>query len=116
VSYHGSAEQGSIEARSLYEAEVGDVQAECMSLAEPRTGPVRKRPRAVVLEDEGAVRLSALTSRRQNLVQGLHAEAVEHKVGVCGWHELEPVASGPMGSAARLPSSSESSYSARCSA
>jgi hypothetical protein len=34
VTYRGSVDRGSIGARFLYEAEVGDVQAECMSLAE----------------------------------------------------------------------------------
>ena len=34
VSYQDSAQLGSIEGRFLYEGEVGDVQAECTSLAE----------------------------------------------------------------------------------
>ena len=34
VSCHGSFERGAIEARFLYEGGVGDVQAECVSLAE----------------------------------------------------------------------------------
>jgi hypothetical protein len=34
VSYQGSVEHGSIEARFLYEGAVGDVQAECASLDE----------------------------------------------------------------------------------
>ncbi len=34
VSHHGSLDEGSIEARFLYEGHVGDVQAECVSLAE----------------------------------------------------------------------------------
>ncbi len=34
VSHRGSSERGSIEARFLYEGEVGDAQAECVSLSE----------------------------------------------------------------------------------
>jgi hypothetical protein len=34
VSHQGSLERGSIEARFLYEGEVADVQAECVSMAE----------------------------------------------------------------------------------
>lgn len=34
VSHRGNPEHGSIEARFLYEAEVGEVQTECVSLAE----------------------------------------------------------------------------------
>lgn len=34
VSFQGSSERGSVEARFLYEGEVGDVQAECVSLSE----------------------------------------------------------------------------------
>ncbi len=34
VTFRGSSEQGAIEARFLYEGEVGDVQAECVSMAE----------------------------------------------------------------------------------
>lgn len=34
MSHQGSPERGSIEARFLFEAEVGDIQTECVSLAE----------------------------------------------------------------------------------
>lgn len=34
VAQRGSADRGSIEARFLYESQVGDVQAECVSMAE----------------------------------------------------------------------------------
>lgn len=34
VAYQGSADKGSIEARFLYAGAVGDVQSECVSLAE----------------------------------------------------------------------------------
>lgn len=34
VSHQGSSEQGTIEARFLYEGDVGEVQAECVSTAE----------------------------------------------------------------------------------
>ncbi len=34
VSYEGSLEEGSIEARFLYEGGVGELQAECVSMAE----------------------------------------------------------------------------------
>ena len=34
VSYEGSSDQGGIEARFLYEGDVGDMQAECVSLTE----------------------------------------------------------------------------------
>lgn len=34
ISCQGSTEEGTIEARFLYEGEVGEVQAECASLAE----------------------------------------------------------------------------------
>lgn len=34
VAYRGSADHGSIEARFLYEGHIGDVQAQCVSMAE----------------------------------------------------------------------------------
>jgi hypothetical protein len=34
VSFQGSPEEGAIEARFLYEGDVGDVQTECVSMAE----------------------------------------------------------------------------------
>lgn len=51
VKFQGSVEQGSIEARFLYEGDIGDLQAECASLAEtyciadfPAEVSVRFRP------------------------------------------------------------------------
>ena len=64
VSYQGSSEQGSIEARFLYDDDIGDVQAECTSMAE--TYCIADFP------PEVSVRFRAIPNANRDLLPGEH--------------------------------------------
>lgn len=64
VSHHGSSEQGTIEARFLYEGEVGDLQTERVSLAE--TYCIADFPAAV------SVAFRAIPNATRDLLPGEH--------------------------------------------
>ncbi|MET8522731.1 hypothetical protein [Nocardioides sp. NPDC004968] len=64
VQYEGSSEEGTIEGRFLYEGDVGEVQEECVSLAE--TYCIADYP------PEVSVRFRAIPHSTRDLLHGEH--------------------------------------------
>jgi hypothetical protein len=64
VSHQGSSEQGTIKARFLYEGDVGEVQAECVSLSEVYC--------IADFPPEVSVRFRAIPNANRDLLTGEH--------------------------------------------